>query len=137
MLKRLAPLAIAGTVGLATILLMGSSPANAVLREDVKTMEIITDMIDGIKIQSPTRVQAGKYFQVKLTSTKSKFTTNCWLNWDGSHGFKIPNDFKMTLGKATVKILPVEPGKGAMNFGCGASRTTPKIGGSTLIYISP
>jgi hypothetical protein len=106
-------------------------PANAdYLRPD-------TSMVDGIKVNSSTRVQAGKYFQVKLTARKSKINTICWLDWELSRGFAFPKDFRMTRGVATVKMLPVKPGSGVMSFYCGVNRSNAQIGGYSEIYIAP
>ena len=94
-------------------------------------------MIDGVKVQSPTRVQAGKYFQVKLTSRKGKINGVCWWQWDVSKGFSSPGDFKMKNGSATTKVLPIQPGAGTMSFLCGTSRSNPIAGGYADIYIAP
>jgi hypothetical protein len=94
-------------------------------------------MIDGIKVHSPTRVVAGKYFNVKLTSNKVKAEGVCWLDWESSKGFSFPKEFRMKNGVATVKILPVAPGPGQMSFYCGSSRSNVHIGGSKTIYIAP
>jgi hypothetical protein len=110
-------------------LFLGSSQAIAA--------RINTVMVDGLKIQSSTRVQAGKLFQVKITSGKNKINGICWMNWQLSKGFSIPREFKMKNGMATVKLLPIEPGAGTMDFSCGMNRSTPQAGGSTQIYIAP
>jgi hypothetical protein len=116
---------------LITLTTLGVFPANAdYLRPD-------TRMVDGIKVSSSTRVQAGKYFQVKLTSRKGKINATCWLDWEFSRGFAFPKDFKMTRGVATVKILPVKSGTGIMDFYCGVNRSNVQIGGSSEIYITP
>ncbi len=94
-------------------------------------------MLDGIKIQSQTRVVAGKYFQVKLASSKSKITGFCWMDWELSNGFAIPKAFIMNRGIASVKLLPVKPGPGTMSFYCGSSRNYAEVGGSSQIYIAP
>jgi len=94
-------------------------------------------LIDGIKVQSATRVQAGKYFQVKLSSKSNKISGICWMEWSQSKGFNIPKAVKMVEGQATVKILPVEPGAGEMFFYCGKSRNDASAGGSNQIYIAP
>ena len=99
--------------------------------------KVNTSMIDGIKVQSATRVQAGKYFQVKLTSKVGKINGVCWLNWALSKGFAVPKDFKMTSGKASVKLLPIAPGAGEMDFYCGPKWGNAEIGGSSTIYIAP
>jgi hypothetical protein len=50
---------------------------------------IDTSHVDGIRIDAPSRVQAGKPFQVKLTSRRSKFQSgNCWMDSDA--GFYFP-----------------------------------------------
>lgn len=98
---------------------------------------IDTSMVEGLKIQSPTRVQAGKYFQVKLTPKKVKISGVCWWDWQLSRGFSGPSDFKMKKGVATVKILPIQPGAGKMSFYCGVNRSKASVGGSTDIYIAP
>ena len=92
---------------------------------------------DGIRIQSPTRVQAGKYFQVKLTQKKGKISGICWLDWQNSNGFTGFSNFKMKKGSATFKLLPIQPGSGTMSFDCGTDRGNPIIGGSNTIYIAP
>ena len=116
---------------LITLTTLGIFPASAdYLRPD-------TSMVDGIKVNSPTRVQAGKYFQVKLTPRKSKINAICWLDWELSRGFAFPKDFRMTRGVATVKILPVKPGSGVMSFYCGVNRSNAHIGGYSEIYIAP
>lgn len=112
-----------------TLLVAVSAPAQSVQYIDSR-------MIDGIKLQSPTRVQAGKYFQVKLISKREKISGICWWDWQVSKGFTIPSDFKMKKGVAVVKILPIQPGVGRMSFTCGTNRNNPKIGGSTDIYIA-
>ena len=94
-------------------------------------------MIDGIKIQSPTRVQAGKTFRVKLVSKTSKINGICWMEWHLSEGFAVPREFRMRKGAANVKLLPIEPGSGKMSFTCGTSRSNPQAGGYTQIYIAP
>ena len=111
-------------------LVLGSPKASAV-------QKINTDMVDGIKVQSPTRVVAGKYFQVKLTSNRGKIDGVCYMYWENSNGFAIPRDFKMTRGVASVKVLPVKPGPGQMSFYCGKTRSDSEIGGSRTIYIAP
>ncbi len=111
-------------------LMVGSAPAQSIQLID-------TRMVEGLKIQSPTRVQAGKYFQVKLTSKAGKISGVCWWDWQLSKGFSGPSDFKMKSGAATVKILPIQPGAGRMSFYCGMNRSTAKVGGSTDIYIAP
>jgi hypothetical protein len=98
---------------------------------------IDTSMVEGLKIQSPTRVKAGNYFQVKLTSKSGKISGVCWWDWQLSKGFSGPSDFKMKSGVATVKILPIQPGAGRMSFYCGLSRSKARVGGSTDIYIAP
>ena len=98
---------------------------------------LIPVTVDGLKVQSPTRVQAGKYFQVKLSSKSGKINGICWMEWSQSKGFNIPNAVKMVKGQATVKILPVEPGSGEMFFYCGTSRSDSSIGGANTIYIAP
>lgn len=98
---------------------------------------IDTRMVDGLKIQSPTRVQAGKPFQVKIISNKNKFTGICWMDWSDSKGFAIPNNFKMKKGVASVKVLPIEPGAARMSFYCGTDKVNSLAGGSTQIYIAP
>ena len=113
----------------ATFVFVGLGPAHS--------QRIDTRMVEGIKIQSPTRVQAGKYFQVKLTSKKGKTSGVCWWDWQLSKGFTGPSDFKMKNGTATVKILPIQPGAGRMSFYCGVNRSKASIGGSTDIYIAP
>lgn len=112
------------------LIVAGSAPAKSVQYID-------TRMTDGLKIQSPTRVQAGKYLQVKLTSKREKISGICWWNWQVSKGFTGPSDFKMKKGAAVVKILPIQPGAGRMSFTCGTNRNSPKIGGSADIYIAP
>ena len=114
----------------ATFVLVGSAPAHSIQLID-------TSMVEGLKIQNPTRVQAGKYFQVKLTSKKGKIYGVCWWDWQLSKGFTGPSDFKMKSGTATVKILPIQPGAGRMSFYCGVNRSKARIGGSTDIYIAP
>ena len=49
-----------------TLSIIGITPAYATI--------IDTRMIDGIKIKSPTRVQAGKYFKVKIISKSEKIS---------------------------------------------------------------
>jgi hypothetical protein len=93
--------------------------------------------MDAIKVQSATRVQAGKFFEVKLISKKDKVNRVCWFNWALSKGFDTPRDFKMIGGKASVKLLPIETGAGKMYFYCGTSRSDAAIGGSRTIYIAP
>lgn len=98
---------------------------------------IDTRMVDGLKIQSPTRVQAGKPFQIKVISIKNRFTGICWMDWSESKGFATPNNFKIKKGVASVKILPIEPGAARMSFYCGTDKLNPLGGGSTQIYIAP
>jgi hypothetical protein len=118
-------------LALAVILsIFGINQASGALRVD-------TSMIDGIKVHSPTRVVAGKYFNVKLTSNKVKAEGVCWLDWEFSKGFTFPKEFRMKNGVATVKLLPVAPGPGEMSFYCGSSRSNIHIGGSKTIYIAP
>jgi hypothetical protein len=125
-------------------------PANSATKFSVITMaqdsgqtpqermaSIVNTRTDEIKVQSPTRVQAGKSFQVKLVSTKAKINGVCWLNWTLSEGFDIPRDFRMIGGKASVKLLPIEPGAGKMFFWCGAVRNDYALSGSRTIYIAP
>jgi hypothetical protein len=114
----------------AGLIIAGSTPAQAVQYID-------TRMVDGIKIQSPTRVQAGKYFQVKLTSKREKISGVCWWNWDISKGLTGPSEFKMKKGIATVKILPIQPGAGRMSFSCGTNRNNQRVGSYLDIYIAP
>ena len=113
----------------ATFVFVGLGPAHS--------QRIDTRMVEGIKIQSPTRVQAGKYFQVKLTSRKGKFNGVCWWQWDVSKGFSSPGNFKMKNGSATTRVLPIQPGAGTMSFLCGTSRSNPIAGGYADIYIAP
>lgn len=96
-----------------------------------------TTMVDGIKIQTPTRVQAGKLFQVKLISKKENINGICWWDWEISNGFEVPNEVKMKKGVATVKVLPIQPGAASMAFTCGTNRGNAKAGGSARIYIAP
>ena len=114
---------------IASIMITGSTSAQA--------QRINTSMVDGIRIQSPTRVQAGKYYQAKLISKKGKISGICWWDWEISKGFTGPSDFKIRNGTATVKILPIQPGAGRMSFYCGTSRSKPLIGGYADIYIAP
>ena len=114
----------------ATFVLVGFAPAQSIQIID-------TRMVEGINIQSPTRVQAGRYFQVKLTSKRGKISGVCWWDWQLSKSFTGPSDFKMKNGTATVKILPIQPGAGRMSFYCGVNRSKASIGGSTDIYIAP
>jgi hypothetical protein len=114
----------------AALIIAGSTPAQSVQYID-------TRMVDGIKIQSPTRVQAGKYFQTKLISKRGKISGICWWDWQVSKGFTGPSNFKMKKGAAMVRILPSQPGAGRMSFICGTDRDNPKIGGSADIYIAP
>jgi len=113
----------------ATFVFVGLGPAHS--------QRIDTRTVDGIKIQSPTRVQAGKYFQVKLTSKKGKISGVCWWDSQLSRGFTGPSDFRMKNGSATVKILPIQPGAGRMSFYCGTNKSAAIIGGYTDIYIAP
>ena len=94
-------------------------------------------MVDGIRIQTPTRVQAGKAFQVKLISKKEKINGICWWEWEISYGFAVPKEVKMKKGVAVVRILPIQPGAGSMAFYCGTNRSNAKAGGSARIYIAP
>lgn len=110
---------------------VGSIPANA------EYLAPDSSMVDGIKIQTPTRVQAGKYFQIKLTSRKGKFNGICWWQWDVSKGFSGSGTFKMKKGSATTRVLPIQPGAGTMSFLCGTSRSKPVAGGYADIYIAP
>ena len=88
-------------------------------------------------IQSPTRVQAGKLFQVNIRLSKSKLSGICWMPSNSSKGFKIPKDFKMKAGKASVELLPIQPGAGTITFYCGTERAVSWASGSTQIYIAP
>lgn len=110
-----------------------ASPAFAVQY----TKPVDSTMIDGIKIQTPTRVQAGKPFQVKLVSKKEKINGICWWNWEISYGFDVPNEVKMKKGVTKVRLLPIQPGAASMSFYCGTNRGNPKIGGSARIFIAP
>ena len=142
---------IRSTVALSVVIISVSSvPTSAATKPSVVAVaqgsgqtpqermdSINNSRIDGIKVQSATRVEAGKYFQVKLISNKRKVNGVCWLDWALSKGFAIPREFKMTGGKASVKLLPIEPGAGEMSFKCGAIRGDEAIGGSSTIYIAP
>jgi hypothetical protein len=127
-----------------------SAPANATSQPSVITLAQGSDQtpqermkliqstkMDAIKVQSATRVQAGKFFEVKLVSKKDKVNGVCWLNWALSKGFDTPRDFKMIGGLASVKLLPIETGAGKMSFYCGTNRSDAAIGGSRNIYIAP
>jgi hypothetical protein len=92
-------------------------------------------MIDGIKIKSPTRVQAGKYFKVKIISKSEKISGSCWLDRN-SEGF-VSGSFKMKNGTAKGKILPIQTGPGKLSFHCGTNFSNVKFGGSRIIYIAP
>ena len=119
------------SLAVVTLLIVGTASATAdYLAPD-------SSMVDGIKVQSPTRVQAGKYFQVKLTSRKGKFNGICWWQWDVSKGFRSTGDFKMNKGSATARVLPIQPGAGTMYFLCGTNRNNPIAGGYAEIYIAP
>lgn len=112
------------------LIVAGTAPANSVKQY------VDTRMVDGIRIQSPTRVQAGKHFQAKVISTKGKISGICWWDWQVAQGFTGPSEFKMIRGRATVKVLPIKPGAGRMSFTCGTNRDNPKIGGYADIYIA-
>ncbi len=99
--------------------------------------EPVSRMSDGIKIQSPTRVVAGKYFTVKLTSRIGKPSLFCTMNWYESKGFSIPKGFIMIDGTVKIRLLPVEPGEGKMSFSCVNGQNNPVIGGSRAVYIAP
>ncbi len=94
-------------------------------------------MLDGIKIQSQTRVVAGKYFTVKLTSRIGKPSLFCTMSWYESKGFAIPKGFIMIDGTVKIKLLPVEPGAGKMSFSCVNGQNELVIGGSREVYIAP
>jgi hypothetical protein len=113
-------------------LLLFSNPAHS-----ARINKPDTSMFEGIRVQSQTRVVAGKYFQVKLVSSKSKITGICWMDWELSSGFSIPKEFRMNRGSASVKILPIKPGPGTMFFYCGIGRNSAEVGGSSQIYIAP
>jgi len=101
------------------------------------TQRIDTSHVDGIRIDAPSRVQAGKPFQVKVISKRSKFQSgNCWMDSD-AYGFNFPNYFPMSGGKASVKITPIATGTGQLSFSCGPDRSDPRIGSSIKIYIAP
>ncbi len=113
----------------AILVCIGSSQGHA--------QRIDTSRTDGLKIQSPTRVQAGKYFQAKLVSMRGKISGVCWWDWQATNGFTGPSNFRMKNGSATVKILPIQPGPGRMTFYCGKNRSEASIGGFSIIYIAP
>lgn len=105
--------------------------------QSVGLQKIDTSHVDGIRIESPSRVQAGKPFQVKLISKRSKFQNgNCWMDSD-AYGFNFPSYFSMSGGKASVKITPIATGTGQLSFSCGPDRRDPRIGSSLQIYIAP
>jgi len=89
-----------------------------------------------IKIQAPTRVQAGKYFQIKLISTTEKINGFCWQEMR-TIGFAAVPDFRMKKGIAVTKVLPVKPGTGSLDFSCGTKSTRGEIGGFSQLYIAP
>jgi hypothetical protein len=114
-----------------TAILILSMPAGFAMQR------IDTSHVDGIRIDSPSRVQAGKPFQVQLTSRRSKFQSGiCWMD-SGAKGFNFPNYFKMSGGKASVKITPVATGTGILPFSCGTDRSDSRISSYIQIYIAP
>ena len=96
-----------------------------------------TSMVDGMIVHAPTRVQAGKYFQVKLTSRKGKFSGICWWNWDVTHGISAKGDFAVKNGVGGTKALPLQPGAATLSFTCGTSRGNAIAGGNASLYIAP
>jgi len=105
--------------------------------QSVGLQKIDTSHVDGIRIEAPPRVTAGKPFQVKVISKRSKFQSgNCWMDSD-AYGFNFPNYFPMSGGKASVKITPIATGTGQLSFSCGPDRSDPRIGSSIKIYIAP
>ena len=118
------------TAAITAIILMLGAPAG------IARQRMDTSFVDGIRIEAPTRVQAGKPFQVKLTSKRSKIKSgNCWMDQD-SYGFNFPGYFRMTGGKASVKVTPIAWGTGQLSFSCGAEIPYAQIGSSIKIYIA-
>lgn len=105
--------------------------------QSVGLQKIDTSSFDGIRIEAPTRVQAGKPFQVKVISKRSRFKNGyCWMDQD-AYGFNFPSYFRMSGGKASVKITPIYTGTGQLSFSCGAEMLYGEIGSSIKIYIAP
>lgn len=98
---------------------------------------VVSELSAGIKFKMPTRVEAGKYFQATIISKKSKLNGICWLDWEFTKGFTIPQVVKMRKGIAKGKVLPVEPGAGTVSFYCGPRIGDALIGGRARIYIAP
>lgn len=117
-----------------SLVLIGGSSSAA---HSVEWKKPDSSMVDGIRVLSPTKVQAGKMFQVKLISKKKMINGICWMDWELSKGFSLPEDFKMKGGNSRVRLLPIEPGPGTMFFTCGTDKRNPLAGGSTQIYIAP
>ena len=119
------------TSAVTAAMLIISTPAGIAMQR------IDTSNVDGIRIDSPSRVQAGKIFKVKLVSRRSKFQNgNCWMD-SSAYGFNFPDIFRMTSGTASIKITPIATGTGNLSFSCGPNRGDSRIGGSLNIYIAP
>jgi hypothetical protein len=69
-----------------------------------------------ITISGPTKVTAGKYITVKLT-TKEEVSSICSANH--SEGFADSANFFITKKKATLKLLAIKPGAGLISIHCG------------------
>jgi len=105
--------------------------------QSVGLQKIDTSRIDGIRIEAPTRVEAGKPFQVKVISKRSNFKSGyCWMDQD-AYGFNSPSYFRMSGGRAAVKIMPIYTGTGQLSFSCGVKKLYGQIGSSIKIYIAP
>jgi len=122
---------LTGSMLLVSIFSMLFVPQSAGLQK------IDTSRVDGLRIEAPTRVTAGKPFQVKVTSKRSKFKNGyCWMDQD-AYGFNPPPYFRMSGGKASVRITPIYTGTGQLSFSCGAEIPYGQIGSSIKIYVAP
>lgn len=105
--------------------------------QSVGLQRIDTSRVDGIRIEAPTRVKAGKPFQVKVISKRANFKNGyCWMDQD-AYGFRSPSYFRMSGGKASVRITPIYTGTGQLSFSCGLEIPYGEIGSSIKIYVAP
>jgi hypothetical protein len=85
------------------------------------------------KITGPTRVVAGKYFTINLSSD-TKISATCHSG-DYSKGFAVLNRFKFNGYKLKIKMLPISPGAGKIHITCTGKTFSPS--GYLELYIAP